>query len=591
MEQTLRRTITAALVAGLMVIWLGSLSAQASVDDFEFDSFDAVYELGIGEDGVSTLRTTETLVAVFPSFDQNRGIARYLPTRYLGQPLPTEVLGVFDDTGKERQWSAFTEGQALVVESVVPAGEYVRGEQTYVFDYRSLNVIRDFSDSSGLQEFYWDVNGSGWSQPFGRVTATVRVPAELAAGLSATGESCFQGPEGSTTPCTISREERADGGVVFEASAGGLGPNETMTIAIGFLPDTFVAPAARAIAPVSIAAHVAAIIAGIAGLVWAVAVRVRKLRDAPGRPVIIPEYLPPKNATLEVASTLRHHTGKLPLAGLLALAVSGKARLMEEKGWGKNWSLVRTDIELTPDDEKLLTVLFGSVPREGEAVRLPKNSTTVAKRLDEWVASVRATMRRDGYFHTVPLVVRMGPILVALLAGILGVAGFVLAGEDELRLFTGVAGVSAIALAIVAIALVAKTPLGAAGSELRDYLKGLALYIGLAEKDRLHFLQSPEGALREKISVDDPRQVLKLYERLLPWAVVVGEEKRWMKELDRLYRDESPTWVTGSDTRFLSSLSSLSAATQSSFRSSSTGGTSGGGSAGGGGGGGGGGGR
>jgi uncharacterized membrane protein len=72
---------------------------------------------------------------------------------------------------------------------------------------------------------------------------------------------------------------------------------------------------------------------------------------------------------------------------------------------------------------------------------------------------------------------------------------------------------------------------------------------------------------------------------------VVGEEKKWMRELDRLYRDESPAWITGTDPRFLSSLSSLTTATQSSFRSSSSGGTSGGGSAGGGGGGGGGGGR
>src|SRR6187399_2219239 len=54
--------------------------AGAGVDDFTFESFDAVYELSRGDDGRSQVRTTETLVAVFPDYDQNRGIKRALVT-------------------------------------------------------------------------------------------------------------------------------------------------------------------------------------------------------------------------------------------------------------------------------------------------------------------------------------------------------------------------------------------------------------------------------------------------------------------------------------------------------------------------------
>ena len=49
---------------------------RTGVNDFTFDSFDVVYRLGRDAEGHATLLTTETLVARFPDFDQNRGIRR-----------------------------------------------------------------------------------------------------------------------------------------------------------------------------------------------------------------------------------------------------------------------------------------------------------------------------------------------------------------------------------------------------------------------------------------------------------------------------------------------------------------------------------
>ena len=105
-------------------------------------------------------------------------------------------------------------------------------------------------------------------------------------------------------------------------------------------------------------------------------------------------------------------------------------------------------------------------------------------------------------------------------------------------------------------------------------------------------LQSPQGAERVRIDSTDVRQILWLYELLLPYAVVFGQEKQWAKELAVLYgAGNSPAWYAGtsgfSAASFSSGISTLSASTSSS--SSSSGGSSGGGSAGGGGGGGGGG--
>ena len=67
-----------------------------------------------------------------------------------------------------------------------------------------------------------------------------------------------------------------------------------------------------------------------------------------------------------------------------------------------------------------------------------------------------------------------------------------------------------------------------------DHLWGMRDYIALAEKDRLAFLQSPKGAeLRHDVSID--AQVLVLNEKLLPYAVLFGLEKEWVRELGVRY--------------------------------------------------------
>ena len=157
---------------------------------------------------------------------------------------------------------------------------------------------------------------------------------------------------------------------------------------------------------------------------------------------------------------------------------------------------------------------------------------------------------------------------------------------------------------VAVLALVASVrPLTPTGSELRDYLKGTQLYISLAETDRLRVLQSPEGALRSPPaarrtaagSPSDAGQVSDLYERMLPLAVLFGEDKRWSGVLGQYYDTAGvqSRWYSGSgvvNAALLSTqLGSFTATTTASWsgrtpNSSSTG-AGGGGFAGGGGGG------
>jgi hypothetical protein len=149
------------------------------------------------------------------------------------------------------------------------------------------------------------------------------------------------------------------------------------------------------------------------------------------------------------------------------------------------------------------------------------------------------------------------------------------------------------------------------GAHLRDYIAGMRVYLKLAEAERFKVLQSPEGALRvsggehatagDQATGGDQSEVVKLYEKLLPYAVLWGIEREWSEELAVRYESAQPSWYVGSSgfnpVLFGASMHSFSQSTTaaSSYSAatgaSSSGGSMGGGSSGGGGGGGGGGGH
>lgn len=64
-----------------------------------------------------------------------------------------------------------------------------------------------------------------------------------------------------------------------------------------------------------------------------------------------------------------------------------------------------------------------------------------------------------------------------------------------------------------------------AGLEASKYMEGLKLYIEMAEAERMKLLQSVEGA------DTTAKGIVKLYEKLLPYAAVFGLEESWMDEM------------------------------------------------------------
>lgn len=569
---------------------LGAWPAAADVDDFTFDSMSADYTLTRAEDGTSRMTVVEEFVAVFPETDQNRGIRRTIPDTYNGQPVNAHLVSITDENGAPRPAESDSDDGAF--EMVSRADGYLHGAQAFVFTYTLENVTWDFPDT-GL-EFYWDVNGVDSAQPYGRVTARLHLDPELAQTVSGR-MSCYQGLQGSAQACAgITSQDQADGSVLITATAEDLAPHETLTMAVGFAAGTFTLfDNGYAASPWGWVQ-----MAGAAGLAGGTALAVRsrrKLRDEPGRETIIAEYEPPGIDALESAVLLGATSKAIP-AEVLEQAVVGSIRIIEGKrgvfGKAKLIAELVDPSRADGDGRMLLAALFpGGKP--GDTYEFGRQDTRFSTAAQSILKEADAELNRRGMRREVAAGTRAIPLtLIGVSAVVVVTAGIgALAGHVN-PVVPGVLTVVAPVLAIVASVVLARRPLTARGAETRDHLKGLQEFIEWAEADRIRVLQSPSGAERVRVDVNDPRQKLRLYERLLPFAVVFGQEKEWSKQLAVLYTASGmtgPVWYYGTGvfdaSAFSAGISSLSTAASSS--SSTAGGSAGGGSAGGGGGGGG----
>jgi len=569
----------------LLVSLLFPSAAHATVDDFTFDSFDAVYELSRDADDRSVLTVQETLVARFPDFDQNRGILRAIPETYLGTPLELTDIVVTDENGTEREFDIESDGEFSVLTIAVPEGEYVRGVHTYVVSYVARNVI--LADSaSGVQEFYWDINGDAWPQTFGIVSVDLSFDPSIAGAF--TGQvACYGGVAGDSSPCST-LEQTANS---ITATQVDVGAYQTLTIAAQFEAGTFAQRDTSYWASGWWPFHVAATLLALAVFAMNVVRRFTVGRSAKGRPTIVAEYGPPANVSLSSAAALLGKTHKVFAANVVNLAVRGVIVVEEfdPPGIIKSAWAVRLISLPTELDREFVSVLFGGEAKIGDRATVSTPSESLSQRV--FALGRRASkglidldLRRKVPGRGAFIALTLAAMFVTFVTSVGLLADY---RGDWIPVVTLVGG---FVLGVAGFIVSANKPLTDTGAEARDHIAGLDLYIRVAEADRLRVLQSPEGALRKPVDTSDSRTVLHLYELVLPWAILLGREKAWALVLQTAYAGESPNWYDDMSTTFTAAAFSTSLASFASSASASTSsGSDGGGSAGGGGGGGGGG--
>lgn len=559
---------------------------SAGVNDFTITSFDAEQTL-TRSDSQGELHIVERLTVDFT--DQNHGLLRALPQRYKHHSLQLKVNSIQSATNAPTQYTTYTQNGNTVLKIGDP-NRTVTGRQQYTIDYTVRNVISFYDDHT---ELYWDVNGDQWDQMFERVSVTLRLPEGLR--LSAKPR-CFTGSYGETVQqCVVTQQSN---GIEVSTEAP-LMSRQTLTY-VAFFENGYFKPSLWYETMAEYSTYILGftvpllLLTGYAYSTWW-----RKGRDPKGTGVIVPQYDAPEGLRpMDVGAIIDFHIDNRDItATIIDLAVRGYIKIIEVKKSKRlsrdtlqyRLELTQADFSALNSNEKaLLTALFSNA-KVGATCELTASKSRLYTAASKLRSSVKAELTTSGYFRDAKSksnLKRFGLfMLLALVGGSIGIqlaGGFFVAGA-----------VTGLVLSLFFwLAMDARTAKGVAAKE---HIVGLKLYLNTAEKDRIAKLQAPNAPY--VAPTGEPEKTVELFEKLLPYAIVLGVEKQWAQQFESLYTTP-PGWYSGSWTTFNSAYlansitAGVGSAVNSSFTppsSSSSSGSGGGGFSGGGGGGGGGG--
>ena len=580
------------LVSLFLAIGGFSNFAYADANDFTVESFDAHYYLSKDSEGRAVLRVVEEITATFPDFDQNHGIERAIPKKYQGHVSYQNDLTVYRND--ELEGIADTKDvDGNKVYRIGNSREYVHGKQVYRLEYSFRDVMRsDLVENS--QTLIWNVNGTQWKQNFGRVSATIFIDEAIAENYK--NYDCYFGEYGAKNTCQPFSENYYRGQKVLIFSQNNLSAGENLTFVANFKPETFkdyVEPNEHKIIKNAL---VFALIIPVAGLMILIFIGIKNYRSEKTHRSIVPQYLPPKEISLFESSVLLGVQQKSIPAMIVKMAVSGNLKIVEIEKKGvlgkKEFRLERLSDQGLDNREK---TIFNKIFSRGESVKLKDISQRLGMDFGQKMLGWAEVFRNKDFYKK-----PKDSILVKILFGLSFVAIFgplLFGGVFEAVNFSGYELIITLwfvlftVIFVLSIVLLTVEPKSLRGAEMLDHLNGLKMYIKMAEEDRMRVLQSVDGADR---IVDGENSKVKLYEKLLPYAMIFGLEKTWLKELAAQYPEGvSPDWYHGSGVfngiLFANSMSSMSRSLNSYTSSASSVSGGGGGFSGGGGGGGGGG--
>ncbi|MFE6254466.1 DUF2207 family protein [Agromyces sp. NPDC057865] len=258
---------------------------------------------------------------------------------------------------------------------------------------------------------------------------------------------------------------------------------------------------------------------------------------------LIVQYAPQRGSTVLHDALLVDADRRAASAMLIDLAVKRKVRLLAGSKREPVGVEVLPNVVFTADELTLLEALFGADHTPGRVRRFSADRRALAGRLRILVQHAEHALAREGLIAprrttwpgvTLRSLAYLGMLVEALLIV------FALIDGDGASL-----GLTVVALAATIATIVVTPPSWRRflppARPRREHLDGLRQYLELAEADRLRVLQSPTGADLVATDGEDPAlSRYHLHERLLPYAVLFGLEREWIRQL-KLQHDELAT--------------------------------------------------
>ncbi len=549
-------------------------------------------DITIRADG--SILVTETIAVNSTGTTIKRGIVREFPTKYRDY-LGTSYFVDFrlnrvllDDEPVHHKEIKESNGVKVYIGS---EHIYLRpGHYTYTIEYETQRQIGFFKQHD---ELYWNVTGNGWRLPIDYAKAIVHLPKDVPI-KSIEAATGYFGQQGKNYTASINDKNEA----IFSTTRP-LRPEEGLTIAVTW-PKGWVAEPTLlqklwwffrdnwVIALVLLALLLIL-------LFMEYCYRVREKINAPG--VVIPHYYPPENMLPSAVGYLNDKTfeEKFVAADIVNLAIHGFIEIEAEKSsWGrytytlKKTKKAKSDDALTAHEKEIVFGLFA----KGSSIKIEqKNQLTLA-----WLSTKTKLFCNDILYRDLTSFKADFKGHDIAYVGC-GIALFAAAPVVFSMLLGGAPGYYMFLLIILGILAFLSVQWGDVytprGRRTQDHIDGFKLFLKAAEIDRMKIVGTP------------PIKTPELYEKYLPYAMVLGLEDEWTGQFAPLFEQKraeghpyQPRWYVGRSfsrgfsNGFASSLtSSLSSAISASStppgRSSGSGGGSRSGGGGGGGGGGG----
>jgi hypothetical protein len=520
------------LLAGAAVLAAGiaGLPSSALADNWAINSFDS--RITVSSDG--SMSVTEDIEVNFGT--PHHGIYRDIPVVYdydqkHNRVLQIDVRSVTDASDRPWQYATSRNGAAEEIK-IGDSNQTLSGKQSYRLTYTVRGAFNGFPDHD---ELYWNVTGNQWAVPIAAASATVSAPPS-----SLQRQTCFQGPNGSTDPCTAT----AGADTATFATTRPLNRGEGLTIVValnkGAIPNPvpILEPKPRSL-PEYFEINAATVLGfllvlaaglGLLGWYWRLHGRDRQYTtayytqhdlNAPDeltamfqhRPVVV-EFEPPDKLRPGQLGLILDESAdtKDVTATIIDLAARGFLTITEVPGTGifarGNYQLKKS---ANTDASKLLQyerTIYNGLFKSGDELFLSTIRGTFKPSLDSAEGQLYTDAMARKWFTHHPAWTRTAWMVAGIATIVLGAAVTFALGA---LLGGGLIGIAIVFVGIlVAVRHRSMPQKSAAGHDVLMRTLGFRMYMTTAEKYQQQFAE------REKI-----------FTAYLPYAIVFGCVDRW----------------------------------------------------------------
>lgn len=475
--------------------------------------------------------------------NQKHGIFRNIPiTSKDGPELVIQQISVSDENGVSYKHTDSTSNKILNIK-IGDSNQLVSGVKVYDLRYTVYNSIRTFTDHD---ELYLNATGNKWPVGISNASAIIKTPASSTSTLNTI---CYTGVEGSKEQaCTA-----AYGGAVASFSTTrALGPGEGLTVAVsvpkGFISNV-VHPVSNWLSPDVFAIIIAVLVSILIIVITAVFV----VRTAGGPKPVIPkqlkglpiitEYSPPEDITPIDAGTLFDRRVDMQdiSSVIIDLAIKGYLKINYTTEVIKFWP-DKKDFELVKlkDGSELnhpaYKIMYDFLFQNRDSVKLSEIKGS-GLNLDKNIA-IQTKMQRikkdtesylfDQQLFDKKLSERSKKFGVAVT--VIGGICYILARINIIESLSAISFVILIFVLLVSHLLLFGDKLTTLGVDKLKSLLGFREFLQMTEADKLRLTNAPD--LKPE-----------MFEKFLPYAMVLGVETKWAKQFEGLY-NQNPAWYS-----------------------------------------------